>query len=317
MKVHFKLKAILLAASSLGVIASNVPARVFAAGAGGDSNATGTQPTTNPSINWSDGGANGAVGANTDVSGSTPATGSSLAGISWHTTADYSKLTLMRVPNFDFGAWAFTGGAAGSGSTNSTWYPIGSGSVSGAPYNNSGVAGNPNYAPLAASAAAPVENPVGSSKYDISNSNRVLEVNDPRHSKAGWKVQLKVGDFTRQVGSPNGAAEKLTGAAIAIVPANISFKRDSTDNLVNTNSPSAASTTPIVVYAGSTSPTTLFRADQSDDTSTSPVTNRQNVGQGKWVVDFTDKQSALFTSPTEGLGTYTSTLTWTLTSGPN
>lgn len=319
MKVNYKTKAILWASTILGVFASSAPVTVLAAGAGGDSNASGTVPATNPTINWAGGGANGSVDVNDSIPSGSSVSGQSLAGISWHTTAEYSKLTLMRVPNFDFGSWAFTGGATGSGATNSTWYPTsGTGLTSGPAYDNSGVGGNPNYAPLAAEGTALVS--ASPDRYVVTNSNRVLEVNDTRNGTAGWKVQLTVGDFKRTTGSPTGSVDKLNGAAIAIMPTNISYKKDSTDNLVGTVPPEwagSSDTTPIVVYAGDlTAPTTLFSADQQD-LGTFPITNKPEVGQGKWIMDFTKANSALFTSPTEGLGTYTSTLTWTLTSGPS
>ena len=325
---------------ALGAI-SVAPSIVLANPAGGDSNAPGTDPATNPTINWGGGGANGSIA----TSGASASAGTSLAGISWHTDAATAVLSLMRVPNFDFGAWNFNGGPAGSGSNNTNWYPDGgiAGSNGFPNYNNSGITASASAMKFAslASNGTPVTLAAGSTdRYNVTDANRALVVKDMRNGTGGWKVQLAVGSFDRDGSgdgtvsrtSPTGGAAQLKGAALVIVPNKINTVKEASNALVDVQPPSLP-TNPVIAYSANTRSTggsltggntsnaqgylygsavTIMSANQDPSSS-----GDRGNGQGTWIGDFADKDSVLFTSPTEGLGTYTASLQWTLTSGPS
>ncbi|BDR57296.1 WxL domain-containing protein [Xylocopilactobacillus apis] len=348
MSMKINKSSLLASVAMLGVAGTMVaPVTVFAAGAGGDTNAPSTNPAVNPTVKWGSGGANGSIG--TGANGSSAQTsGTSLAGISWHTDANSAILSLLRVPNFDFGSWKFTGGAKGAGSTNTHWYPVDA-TTTGPAYSSGGIAGNATYATLAADGSAPALATTGKNTvdgYNVSNSNRVLVVDDERMGTDGWKVQLSVGSFDKDgagdgtisgSASPTGGESHLKGAAIAIVPSQVTYKKDVSNALPDVVAPVGAGTTataPIIAYSADTrgttpvvsdphstgynygAATTIFYANQNSATSGLNQTGSTKNGLGAWIMDFTKKESALFTSPVEGLGTYTASLKWTLTSAP-
>lgn len=366
MSMKFKKSALLSATALLGFAGTLIaPMSVFADSASGpagsDANGAGTSPATNPKINWVGGGSAGSVttisptgGVNTDAT--------SLAGISWHTDPDRAILSLLAVPNFDFGAWKYTAGTTGTGSSNTNWYPADAGNTITAAYSSAGVTGTANFAPLQADATSMAFDPttrrtavdidgsvagesarasaagLGLNASQIANAknsaaastaaeavknHRVLAVKDGRAGTNGWKVQLSVGSFDRDGSgdgtvtgaSPVGSNKQLKGAAIYInVPTTAIGK--TADNF-NTAA-SIPTATPVIAYSADVRGTsssynygaavTVFSADQSSNAG---------VGAGGWIMDFADKKTASFTSPTEGLGTYTASLKWTLTSGPS
>jgi hypothetical protein len=334
--MKFNKSALLSAAALLGMAGTMIaPTSVFADSASGpagsDANGSGTSPDRNPKINWGSGGAGGSV--STAGSGTT-SEGKSLAGISWHTDPATAVLTLLAVPNFDFGAWNYTAGATGSGTNNTNWYPAGADGTITSPdysYNSGSIKGTAKFAPLQADATSMAFDSAGRTAIDIEGSgagsaaktHRMLAVKDGRAGTNGWKVQLSVGSFDRDGSgdgtvtgsSPVGSNLHLTGAAIYInVPTTAIGK--TADNF---NTAAVAPTTnPVIAYSADSrrttssynygAPVTVFKADQSANAG---------VGAGGWIMDFADKKTAAFTSPTEGLGTYTASLKWTLTSGPS
>ncbi|BDR59581.1 hypothetical protein [Xylocopilactobacillus apicola] len=382
MSKKFNKSAVMVAATMLGMGGViTTPLTVFAdsagAAAGGDANASTTTPATNPAIQWKGGGANGSVVVGQDATTATPATGTSIAGISWHTDAASAILSLLAVPNLDFGAWKYTAGADGDGASNTVWYPGQATAAKTGSYDHGGITGTANFAPLFADkTAVDVDTATNRAKEDVdgfqaaktasaagsnaaqiatakkdqaasgASAHRFLAVRDGRAGVAGWKVQLAVGSFDRDGSydgtaanndgttngnSPLGARSKLEGAAIMINTGTDGIKTSKTmDNLLTgAKAPKGPTGDAAIVYAGKdrnsvvgTKPTpndpnstgykygdpvTIFSATQSTDPGN---------GAGGWIMDFGKKNSAMFTSPIEGLGTYTASLQWTLVAAP-
>lgn len=358
--------------------------------AGNDPNAPETTPPTNPKIIWNGGGSAGSVSTVSSSGGVTTET-KSLVGVSWHTDPDKAVLSLLSVPNFDFGAWRYTAGPNGAGSYNNNWYPVvtdsrmtpirnsspidseeyqiipSQPSIIRAPYSSGEIAGYATFATLydnatllnfngtgfrtdvdidgslagesaraSAVAAGLNDSQVAAAKNsaaaakasELAKDYRVLAVKDNRACASGWRVQLAVGSFDRD-GSGDGTVtgtspavsnKHLKGAAIYINADSLSFGKMADNYSLGFDPPFYREA---VIYSADTrgsyaadgsytynygAPVTIWSADQSSD---------PDEGVGGWILDFASKRSAGFTSPTEGLGTYTASLKWILTSGPS
>lgn len=153
---------------------------------------------------------------------------------------------------------------------------------------------------LYASASAVVAN--NSPEASGVTYGRALGVTDTRGTRDGWKVTVEGTPFSA-IASASGQPSVLAGATMTLSASAVVQGDTST----NVGKP-VGLTTAVDLNGDTTKAAKVFAASAASATASIN-------GAGTWYQDYAAANTATLAVPTPGVGTYTTTLTWTLTAG--